>query len=125
MIETSPGIVWEAQSPLGQAVTLKQHTLYTHIIQDRKRTEFIGEENTLKDVVEHPRYVIPDKDYKDTRHVYCDLRYISALDSIYWVQVVVDHSIQPNDVATAIACRTIPRLETENIYYDSQTKTDL
>lgn len=125
MEETSSDLVWTAQSPLGQSVNFKQSTFQKHIIEEKKRKEFVGEENTLKDVVEHPRFIVPDKDYTDTRHVYGDVRYIAALDGYYWVQVIVDYSTQPSDVATAIACRKIPTLETGNIIYDAQAKTDL
>jgi len=119
---TNSNIIWTANDPLGKTIQLKESTFNEHIINENNRTEFIGKENLLKQIIERPRFILPDKTYKDSRYVYCDLQYMDTLNGVFFIDVVVDYSTYPNDLVTAISCRTIPRLETRRIIYDSKNK---
>jgi|GEM_PF-4917024 len=118
MSDTKP-LIWKTKYYAGDEIQLKDHTFRVHILIENNRKEFEGEENTLKSVVECLRYVVRDKDAPDTRAVYMDMVYLKNLDGIYCVQVVVDDSIRPKDLVTAIASRKIPKT-TGGIVYDSK-----
>jgi hypothetical protein len=111
-------LIWSTINPFGNSVQLKESTFNQHIVTENNRTEFSGEEKTLKQLAEHPRFISRDKEYSE-RVVYGNSYNLAKLGGVHWVSLVVDISVQPNDVVTAIAMRKIPKIETVNIIYDS------
>jgi len=115
-MDTSTPLVWITKDYESIEAQFKEHTFYIHVLGEKQRLEFIGEENTLKRIVEQPRFVLHDKDKPD-RIVCVDLCYLPKLNGIYWVGVYIEKDRRPRDVATVIATRKIPK--TGGIIYDS------
>ncbi|MBA4601868.1 hypothetical protein [Thermoactinomyces mirandus] len=92
-------IVFTATDPINRTVILKQTTWDMHIIDgDNYRLELKDQEETVKDVVEDPKFII--RDPIDNRERYYDLVYLSSINKIKPLLVVVDHLYSTGDICT-------------------------
>lgn len=91
--------IFTTTDPLGRFVTLKASTWNSHVIDgDNYRPEFIEQEQQIKDLIEDPKFIVPDP--KENRERYYDLVHLTSNDKIKPVMVVVDHSNDTSDVCT-------------------------
>lgn len=103
----STEFIFTTTDPLGRIVTLKSSTWNYHITDgDNNRKEFIGQEETMHDVVVDPAFILPDDpdDPENKKERYIDLVMLPEFNSLKALVVIVDHSSSDNgDVVTIIA----------------------
>lgn len=104
---TNGEYIFITQDPHGREVRLKSSTWDMHVTGgDHNRTEFDGEEETVKKIIEDPYYIIDNKpdDPDSTRQKYLDFVVLDAFENIKNVTVVVDHEKEEySDVVTVMA----------------------
>jgi hypothetical protein len=117
-------LVWITQDThhLKNDVQLKQATYDIHVINEGKRKELVGEENTLKAVVENPTYIWKDRNH-NTRIHYGGIRRLMGNSKTRWINITVDTAENPPDVCTIISQSRPNNIDEEDLIYDS-TKTD-
>lgn len=123
-VSSTVPLQWSTYDIFNRPIHLKQSTFNDHIMDENQRREFLGEENTLKSIIESPRFICQDKEYS-TREHYIDMCDLPELSGVYGVTIIVDHQYSPGDVVTAFAFKNIKKQinSTGGIIYDSR-KTD-
>lgn len=93
-------LIFTTTDPMGRTVQLKQSTWEMHVIGgDHNRKELIGQEKVVEAIIANPKYIVPDVD-NETRERYYDLAYLSSINKIKPVMVVVDYANSTGDVCT-------------------------
>ncbi|OEF99399.1 hypothetical protein BHF71_02100 [Vulcanibacillus modesticaldus] len=108
--------IFTTTDPIGREIRLKSSTFYKHITGgDHERTEFIGEEETIKKVIEDPKYILPDDpfDSSNTRERYIDLIDLRSFNTLKVLVVIVDHGT--NDYGDIVTIMAKSRLNQESI----------
>jgi hypothetical protein len=86
--------IFTTTDPFGKEIRLKSSTWNFHITGgDHERTELFGEEETIKEVISDPKFILRNdpENPDDTRQKYIDLVDLNAFDSLKGLVVVVDH----------------------------------
>ncbi|HHW07479.1 MAG TPA: hypothetical protein GXX34_08150 [Clostridia bacterium] len=121
-IGNKPEIIFSTTDPLGRTVQLKATTWYNHITGGHhKRIELVGQENTVKEVIEDPAFILPNnpEDVSDTRQKYVDLVTLPHLKRLTYLVVVVDYNTTDGsgDVVTVIPKKKIQESVEGGIIY--------
>lgn len=105
--KTNTDYIFITKDPFGKEVRLKSTTWNYHITGgDHTREEFIGQEETIKSVIQDPCFILPNnpEDKNDTRQKYIDLVQLPKFKSLKALVVIVDHKNEEyGNVVTIIA----------------------
>ncbi|SFA56113.1 hypothetical protein SAMN05192569_10697 [Parageobacillus thermantarcticus] len=108
--------IFTTTDPLGRMVALKQTTWNMHVIDgDHYRPEFIGQEETIKGIIEDPKFIV--KDPIENRERYYDIVHLTSNNKIKPVMVVVDHSTDIGDVCTIFSISRMRETGERGIIY--------
>lgn len=118
--------IFSTTDPLGRTVRLKLTTWNYHITSgDHSRTEFNGEEELIRSVIEDPGFILnnnPD-DENCTRQKYIDLVDLKAFTSLKNLVIVVDHEHEIGDIVTIIAKSKVNQESTKGGVFYARNQT--
>lgn len=120
-MQESP-LVWKARDDvyLHCDIILRRETFESHVLNEKNRLELIGEEDTIRGVVENPNYIFQDEDYESRIH-YGGARILKCFSYPHWISVVVETAENPPVVCTILHSRKMPKLE---VLYDGNTRAN-
>jgi hypothetical protein len=113
--------IFKTTDPLGRNVTLKSSTWNIHVIEgDNYRPEFVEQEETIKGVIEDPKFIVNDP--IENRERYYDIVHLTSVDKIKPVMIAVDHSSDTGDVCTVFAQSRMKETGERGIVYVRPSK---